>query len=115
MDATIDLLLKINPRPTALMATNDMLAIRLIHALQRRNLHVPRDFSVTGFDDVEIATLVTPRLTTVRIPIQEMAEGAVKALMHKIERPSAAPVRILLPTQPVLRESSGPAPIQPHA
>ena len=115
VDRTVNRVLRIQPRPTALMATNDDLAIRLIHHLQQRGLTVPGDFSVTGFDDVEIATLTTPSLTTVRIPTKDLAKRAVQTLMREIDRPSSAPVRILLPTKRVIRESSGPAPIQPRA
>lgn len=106
----VDRLFKQKLPPTAVMAANDVLAIRIIHALQRRGIHVPREVSVAGFDDVETAALMTPSLTTARIPIRGLAEAAVRNLIRLIENPSGARARVLLPTKLVVRDSTGPAP-----
>lgn len=102
----IDALLKRKPRPTAIVATNDTLAIRTIKVLLTRNVHVPRDISVVGFDDIETANLVLPSITTVRIPLGELAEIVVSSLIRQIEQEDAAHVQRMLPTKLVVRESS---------
>lgn len=104
----IDALLKRKPRPTAIVATNDTLAIRTIKVLLTRNVHVPRDISVVGFDDIETANLVLPSITTVRIPLGELAEIVVSSLIRQIEHEDAAHVQRMLPTKLVVRESSAP-------
>jgi LacI family transcriptional regulator len=104
----IDQLLSLKERPTAVVATNDALAIRTIKVLLRRHLEVPRDISIVGFDDIEPAGLVNPSLTTVRVPLQELAEAAVENLLQRIEGGEAVPCQQMLPTELVLRESSGP-------
>jgi LacI family transcriptional regulator len=106
----VDLLLKCQPRPTAIVATNDTLAIRTIKVLLTRGLRVPRDISIVGFDDIETANLVMPSLTTVRIPLGELAEIAVSSLIRRIEHQDAAHVQRMLATRLVVRESSGPPP-----
>jgi LacI family transcriptional regulator len=104
----IDALLKRKPRPTAIVATNDTLAIRTIKVLLTRGIHVPRDISVVGFDDIETANLVLPSITTVRIPLGEMAEIVVSSLIRRIEHEDADHVQRMLPTRLVVRESSAP-------
>jgi LacI family transcriptional regulator len=106
----VDRLLKCRPRPTAIVATNDTLAIRTIKVLLTRGLRVPQDISIVGFDDIETANLVMPSLTTVRIPLGELAEIAVSSLIRQIEHQDASHVRRMLPTKLVVRESSGPPP-----
>jgi LacI family transcriptional regulator len=73
--------------PTAIFASNDDMAAAAISVAHRRQLDVPRDLSVVGFDDTPIATTVWPELTTVRQPIAAMAEAAINLLLHKIRRP----------------------------
>jgi LacI family transcriptional regulator, galactose operon repressor len=104
----VDSLLKRKPRPTAIVATNDTLAIRTIKVLLTRGLLVPRDISVVGFDDIETANLVMPSITTVRIPLGELAEIAVSSLIRQIEHMDADHVQRILPTKLVVRESSAP-------
>lgn len=93
--------------PTALVATNDTVAIRAIKVLQRRGLQVPRDVSVVGYDDIETANLVVPSLTTVRIPLQQMAERAVHNLIERIEGRSAQAAGDILPSELIVRDSTG--------
>lgn len=99
-------LLDNHPRPTALMATNDTLAIRTIKALLTMDLAVPQDLSVTGFDDMQTASLIMPPLTTAHIPLDEMATEAIGLLLSQIENPAAAPRHIVLPTPLVVRDSA---------
>lgn len=67
--------------PTAIFASNDDMAAAVVNIAHRRGLDVPRDVSVVGFDDTMPATTVWPELTTIRQPVAEMAEEAVKLLM----------------------------------
>jgi LacI family transcriptional regulator len=73
-------LLKKSPRPTAVMASNDMTAIGAVGALVERGLKVPRDVSVIGFDDIAISEYTQPALTTVRLSRSEIAKLAFRAL-----------------------------------
>jgi LacI family transcriptional regulator len=92
---------------SAVVCGNDVLAIGAIQEAQRMGLEVPGDLSVTGFDDMEFATVVSPPLTTVRFPI---ADIGVEAGRHIIERlqGSTAPRRIELPLEIALRQSAAP-------
>ena len=70
--------------PTAIFASNDDMAAAVVNIAHRRGLEVPRDVSVVGFDDTMPATTVWPELTTIRQPVAEMAEEAVKLLMAEL-------------------------------
>jgi DNA-binding LacI/PurR family transcriptional regulator len=71
--------------PTAIMAANDLMAIGAIKAIQEQGLNVPLDISVIGYDDIDIASLCTPTLTTVRQPKYEMGKCSVQYLLNRIE------------------------------
>jgi LacI family transcriptional regulator len=70
---------------TALFAYNDISAIGSICAFQEAGLRVPQDVSVVGFDDIQSAGFITPPLTTVRQPLQQMGEIAARTLLERIE------------------------------
>jgi LacI family transcriptional regulator len=100
-------LLARRPRPTALLAFNDVMAVAALGEARRAGLRVPEDLSVAGFDDVPLASQVLPALTTVRVPMAEM--GAL-GLEMALEAPGAA-IRVEhLPTTLVIRESTGTPP-----
>ncbi|TML71889.1 MAG: hypothetical protein E6G11_06450 [Actinobacteria bacterium] len=84
------------------------LAIGTIAAARTRGLRVPQDVSVVGFDDIEHATIVTPSLTTVRQPLEEMGRMAVSILMRLLEKQRFETLRVELATRLVVRESTGP-------
>jgi DNA-binding LacI/PurR family transcriptional regulator len=71
--------------PTAIMAANDLMAIGAMKAIQEQGLDVPADVSVMGYDDIDIASLCTPALTTVRQPKYEMGKFSVQSLLNRIE------------------------------
>lgn len=73
-------LLNLRPYPTAVIAANDLTAIGALRALHARGLSVPSDVSVVGFDDIELADLFQPPLTTVKLPRQQLARQLFKAL-----------------------------------
>jgi DNA-binding LacI/PurR family transcriptional regulator len=71
--------------PTAVLAANDLMAIGAMKAIRERGLSIPRDISVVGFDDIDMASLCIPALTTVRQPKYEMGEYSAKKLLKRIE------------------------------
>jgi LacI family transcriptional regulator, galactose operon repressor len=99
------------PRPpTAILAANDHMAFGALQAAAERGLAVPDDLSVIGFDDSELARMVTPELTTVRQPRAELGRTAVSMLMRLIEGQRIEALRIELATQLIVRDSTGRAP-----
>lgn len=71
-------------RPTAIIAGNDQMAIGVIGVAREKGLQVPRDLAVIGFDDIPVASLITPPLTTVRLPMYEMGHKAMGLLLGVI-------------------------------
>jgi LacI family transcriptional regulator len=96
--------------PTAIFASNDIMAFGVLKAARERGLRVPQDLSILGFDDIPQARLVDPPLTTVRQPLEEMGRVATRTLVGLIADPQRRIGRVTLPTELVVRESCGPAP-----
>ena len=71
--------------PTAVMCSNDMTAIGVLHKLYRAGLRVPHDFSVVGFDNIHIAEVTIPPLTTIEMSRLDLARAAVRALREQLE------------------------------
>jgi DNA-binding LacI/PurR family transcriptional regulator len=76
--AALDALLARDEPPTAVAAATDLLAFGILHRAAARGLRVPDDLSVTGFDDIPLAASAVPALTTVRMPVDAMAQAAVE-------------------------------------
>lgn len=81
--AAAEKLLDLSPRPTAIFASNDDMAAGVVHAARERDIEVPEDLSVVGFDDTPIAGHIWPPLTTVRWPIVSMARAAALKLLAR--------------------------------
>ena len=96
-------------RPTAIFAQNDDMAAGAIVAAGELGIAVPRELSVAGFDDSQIASTVWPRITTIRQPIRAMAQAATDALVRIMEGSHRAPEHRLMPYELILRGSTGPA------
>ncbi|MFE5485063.1 LacI family DNA-binding transcriptional regulator [Streptomyces sp. NPDC056527] len=96
------------PRPTALVCDDDILAAGACKAVRRLGLRVPEDVSVTGFDDLALATAVEPELTTVRLPAERVGERGMAALLAVLAGETPAPGDLPVTLMP--RGSSGPAP-----
>jgi DNA-binding LacI/PurR family transcriptional regulator len=96
------------PRPTALVATTDQLALGALHGVRELGLESPADVSVVGFDDIPEAARSQPPLTTVRQPLVDKGTMAGDRLFQLLEE-SAAPDTVL-PVELKVRESTGPAP-----
>ncbi|HVG39424.1 MAG TPA: LacI family DNA-binding transcriptional regulator [Pyrinomonadaceae bacterium] len=97
------------PRPTAVVVANDMMALGVMQECRRADLHIPRDISIVGFDDIAFAALAEPPLTTVCLPRAELGKRAVEALIAMIERPGQPGVEVSIPTYLITRGSTGPA------
>ncbi len=97
-------------RPTAIVAGGFYLALELMQAARRVGLTVPGDVSIVGFDDPPSAALLNPALTTVRQPLAQMAAAAYQLVCDGLLRGSASMRSLLLSTELVERESSGPYP-----
>jgi LacI family transcriptional regulator len=69
------------PRPTAVLCGNDVFAAGALMAAREMGLSVPGDVSVTGFEDIELAGIVTPALTTVHVPPRQMGRRAAQMLI----------------------------------
>ncbi|HEX5322943.1 MAG TPA: LacI family DNA-binding transcriptional regulator [Capsulimonadaceae bacterium] len=102
-------LLTLSPRPTALFARTDVLASGAVQAARHLKLRVPEDLSVIGHDDIELAAIANPPLTTVAINIPSVAAVAVEMLLAIINSNESASVRHL-GTHLIVRQSLGPAP-----
>ena len=96
------------PGTTAVMCGNDVLAIGALRAAREMGLRVPEDISITGFDDIEIALLAEPALTTVHVPHREMGRRAAAMLLQMLGG-GGKPASVALPTDIRLRRSLGPA------
>lgn len=95
-------------RPTAVFAASDMMAVGAIKVLREAGLRVPEDVAVVGFDDIPLASMVEPPLTTVRQPIEQLGSMAVELLVSLMENPGEETVhRVVLPTELVIRASCG--------
>ncbi len=102
-------LLRSPDRPTAVFAGNDLQALGLYEAARELGLRIPEDLSVVGFDDLPIARLVGPPLTTVRQPLMEMAETAAKLVLDLgREDGTSGATRVELATSLVVRNSTAP-------
>lgn len=94
-------LLKSPNKPTVVMCGNDVQAVGALKKARELGLRVPEDISITGFDDLEITTIVEPGITTVHVPHRQMGQAAAEILIH--ENPDTQ--RIELPTYTVERGS----------
>ncbi|MCR1840360.1 LacI family DNA-binding transcriptional regulator [Murimonas intestini] len=97
-------------RPTALCCCNDFSAGIAYQKIRQLGLRIPEDISLTGFDDLPIATIMNPMLTTVKQPIREMGRRAMKLLIESLdnaENPVSGTV-LRFPSEVILRESTAP-------
>jgi LacI family transcriptional regulator len=95
------------PEVTAISCFNDLIAVGTLQACEELGRRVPQDVAVTGFDDIELASLVSPRLTTVRVPRYRLGEELMKGLLRMIETDCAEQPRVTVELDVVVRESCG--------
>jgi LacI family transcriptional regulator len=97
------------PRPTAIFASDDLLASGCLAAVQHSGLRCPEDISVVGFDNLEFFEHTAPPLTTVHQSGYQVGETACRNLLKRIENPELPAQRVVLPTELRVRNSTGPA------
>lgn len=105
--ATCELLALPEP-PTGVFAASDLMAVGALKAAHALGLRVPEDVSVVGFDDVQLAPLLQPPLTTIRQDKVGLGLAAARALVAEIESPGPAPAALTLPVELVVRGTTAP-------
>ena len=107
--AAMEALLAGQDLPTAIICSSDMIAIGVLHALNRAGLQVPDDFSVIGFDNIPLACTAIPPLTTIELPRLVLARASVAALRAQIEGLEITQQRRVyyIPTNLIVRNSTG--------
>jgi LacI family transcriptional regulator len=105
MDITHSIL-QMDPRPTAIFALNDLMALGALRAVTEAGYSVPKDIAVVGYDDLEIARFTNPPLTTIAQPKKEIGTQAVNLLVDRMSRKSRPPSRLVLPPELIVRRST---------
>lgn len=94
---------------TALLAHNDVYAIEAVRTLQAYGYNLPEDVAVIGFDNTPYAELANPTLTSVALPCRDMARAGLELIRQRLDKSlPTEPVRKLLPTELIVRDSTGP-------
>jgi LacI family transcriptional regulator len=102
-------LLGLSKPPSAVFASSDMAAFGVMQVAREKGVSIPKDLSLVGFDDLPESSYVTPGLTTVRQPMRDMGLLAAEMLMGEIEEGHARTSTVELPTELVIRETTGTA------
>lgn len=100
-------LLELAEPPTAVFAASDLMAAGALRAANELGVRVPDDLAVIGFDDIALAGLIQPPLTTIRQDMENLGRAAADGLIQMIEDPEGAPVQVQVPTRLVVRSSCG--------
>ena len=106
--AAFEQLMSLPRRPTAVLCGNDVLAVGAVRQAEKMGISIPDEVSITGFDDIELARIIRPSLTTVHVPHREMGRKAAIELIDMIETGSTGQ-SLRLETIVINRESLGPA------
>jgi LacI family transcriptional regulator len=98
-------LLALKPLPEAVFTSNDAMAVGVYHALFQAGLSVPQDIAVIGYDDIELARYMTPPLTTIHQPKDELGELAIDTLLHRLAEPGGSQQLLVLTPELIERGS----------
>ncbi len=93
---------------SAIFCSNDITAIGAMRAIQESGLRIPQDISVISIDDIDTAGYLSPMLTTIHMPVEEMGQMTAKILIDRIEGGHHLPIRMNLPFYIASRESCAP-------
>ncbi len=99
--------------PTAAFVASDYIALGVLSAAEVHGIRVPDDLSIVGFDDIRFSQYVRPRLTTIRSPVDRLAQQGVELLFERLQDPQAPARTQVLPVELVIRESAA-APVLAH-
>ncbi|WAT08245.1 ribose operon transcriptional repressor RbsR [Rouxiella badensis] len=100
-------LLALPQRPDAVFAGNDAMAVGVYQAIYQQGLRIPQDIAVMGYDDIQLAQYLTPPLTTIHQPKDELGELAIDTLLHRLKDPEAEAQVLVLTPELVVRGSVG--------
>jgi LacI family transcriptional regulator len=101
-------MLTMRPRPTAIFALNDLMALGALRAAAEAHYSVPKDLAIVGYDDLELARFTVPPLTTIAQPKKEIGAEAVNLLVGRMNQKGRMPSRIVLPPELIIRRSTQP-------
>jgi LacI family transcriptional regulator len=99
-------ILKMDPRPTAIFALNDLMALGALRAAAEAGCSIPKDLAVVGYDDLEIAHFTNPPLTTIAQPKKEIGAQAVHLLVDRMSQRNRPPSRLVLAPELIIRRST---------
>jgi DNA-binding LacI/PurR family transcriptional regulator len=100
-------LVKSKEKFTAVFCANDMIALGAMQCLVNAGVRIPEDVAVVGYDDIQMAHLIKPALTTVQQPIREMSSEIVSLLLKLIDNPNLLPQNLMFDMKLIVRESCG--------
>jgi DNA-binding LacI/PurR family transcriptional regulator len=100
-------LLKSKEKFTGVFCANDMIALGAMQCLIDAGVRIPEDVAVVGYDDIQMAHLIKPALTTVQQPISEMSSEVVTLLLKLIDKPNLPPKNLMFDMKLIIRESCG--------
>lgn len=101
-------LMRLVERPTAIFAGNDSAAVGALEAARDAGVRVPHELSIVGFDDISLASMVTPALTTIRQPLTEISAHATRLLIKLLAGEDVPPTTVLYTPELVVRGSTAP-------
>lgn len=108
--AKTQILLRMSPRPTAILACSDMIAFGALLAIREEHLHCPQDISLIGFDGLDLTEITTPQLTSVCQPPYQLGATAAQLVLDRVNDKTRAVRQIVLKTDLKIRESVAPPP-----
>jgi LacI family transcriptional regulator len=108
-------LLRMLPRPTAIFACNDLMALGVLLAARESSLRCPEDLSIVGFDNLDLTEFTAPALTSVHQPGYQLGTTAARLLLERIDGLKMQPKKVVLPTELKIRSSVAPPPEAPSS
>jgi LacI family transcriptional regulator len=103
-------LLALPNRPTAVLCVNDLMAVGAMRACQQHGIDVPTDMSIIGFDDIPLARLTRPPLTTVAQPAYDLGCKSAELLLNRTQNSKLLPQQVTLQSELIIRDSTAPPP-----
>ena len=103
---SLDVFSSLSSPPTAVFCSNDIMALGLLKRAKEKKIGVPEDLSIVGFDNIELASLISPPLTTIHHPIVEMGKTALRLLLNRIQKNVNEVGEIRLKNDLIVREST---------
>ena len=91
--------------PQVFLCLNDLMAVGASRAIQDKGYRIPKDFAIVGSDDISFAKYMSPSLTSIKVPTEDLGKTAARILLNKLTNPNLPPQRIYLPPTLIVRES----------